>query len=175
MTLVLILFAALVLFWGLGAYNRLMRLRAAINSSWQQLEAPLRELAAESLALAAEGGLPSEGPAFEQLRETSEALQTALRAVSPAPYQAEPVAQLAIAHALQAAALQRVLALLEHHAAEESTERVQRVARLRTAQQQRQFGQQLFNGRVLAYNNAVAEVPTRVLAGLYGFHDAKTF
>jgi LemA protein len=175
MSLVLLILSALLLFWGLGAYNRLMRLRAAINSSWQQLEAPLQQLVGESLALAAEGGLPSEGPALEQLRETSEALQQQIRAVSPAPYQAEPVAQLAIAHALHAAALQRVLALLEHHAAEDPTERVQQVARLRTAQQQRLFGQQLFNGRVLAYNNAVAEVPTRALAGLYGFHDAKTF
>lgn len=175
MTTALIAILVLLLLWGLGAYNRLMRLRSAIISSWQQLEAPLQALAEESLALAQEGGLPSEGPAFEQLRETSDALLQALRSVSPAPFLAEPVAQLAIAHALQSAALQRVLALLEHHADEESTDRVQRVARLRTAQQQRKFGQQLFNGRVLAYNSAVAEVPTRALAGVYGFHDAKTF
>lgn len=177
MTLVLFVLAALILFWGLGAYNRLMRLRSAVSSSWQQLEAPLQALAQDGLQVAEAGPrwLPAEQPAFDALREQSQALQLALAAVSPAPYNAEPVAELAVAHALQASALQRVLALLEHHARDEDSERPRLIEHLRAAQKQREFGKQLFNGRVHAYNAAVAEVPTRALAGLYGFHDAKTF
>lgn len=176
MIIVLFVIAALLLFWGLGAYNRLMRLRAAIASSWQQLEAPLAQLASDGLQLAEDGPrwLPAEGPAFEALRSCSLELQQALQAVSANPAAADPVAQLAVAHALQASALQRVLALLEHPVHDDA-ERSQRLARLRTAQQQRDFGKQLFNQRVQLYNAAVAEVPTRALAGLYGFHDAKTF
>lgn len=176
MTLALIVFLALLLFWGLGAYNRLMRLRAAIASSWStHLEPPLRSLADDGLRLAEAGPawLPAEAPAFETLRQHSAELQQALKAVQPAPWLADPVAQLAVAQALQAAALQRVLALLEHQEAE--PERDTLVQGLRGARQQRDFGRQLFNQRVQAYNQAVGEVPTRALAGLYGFHDAKTF
>lgn len=178
MSLALLVLAALLLFWGLGAYNRLMRLRSAVASSWQaHLEPPLLQLAGESLQLATLGAdwLPVEAPAFEALRQQSLELQQALRAVQPAPWSAEPVAQLAIAQALQAAALQRVLALLEHLAHDHEAPRSELSQRLRQAQQQREFGRQLFNQRVQAHNLAIGELPTRVLAGLYGFHDAKTF
>lgn len=177
MTLVALFIAALLLFWGLGAYNRLMRLRNAIGGAWQQLEAPLLELV-EAGALLAEAGprwLPQEGGAFEALRQQGAELATALKAVSAAPFQADPVAQLAVAHALHASALQRVLALLELKGADEDPDRPALIARLRAAQQQRDFGRQLFNQRVAAFNEALAEVPTRALAGLYGFHDAKSF
>jgi LemA protein len=178
MTLLAFFIGALLLFWGLGAYNRLMRLRNAIGGAWQQLEAPLTELV-DAGALLAESGprwLPQEGPAFDALRVQGQELQTAIKAVRAAPHAADPVAQLAVAHALHASAQQRVLALLEHAVVEDGeAERLALIARLRAAQQQRDFGKQLFNQRVAAFNEAVAEVPTRALAGLYGFHDAKSF
>jgi LemA protein len=178
MSLVLLVIAALLLFWGLGAYNRIMRLRSAVASSWQaHLEPPLLQLANDGLRLAeaGPGWLPAEGPAFEALRQQSLDLQQALRAVQPGPWVADPVAQLAVAQALQASALQRVLALIEHHVQDHDAERSELTQLLRKAQQQREFGRQLFNQRVQAYNQAIGELPTRVLAGLYGFHDAKTF
>lgn len=178
MSLLLLVVAALLLFWGLGAYNRLMRLRSAVASSWQvHLEPPLQLLAGNGQRLAEVGPrwLPAEGPAFDALRQQSLDLQLAVRGVQPAPWSADPIAQLAVAQALQASALQRVLALLEHHAQDHDPERSELTQRLREAQQQREFGRQLFNQRVQAYNQAIGELPTRVLAGLYGFHDAKTF
>ena len=177
MTLALVVIAALLLFWGLGAYNRLMRLRNAVSSAWQQLDAPLSRLAAEGqkLADAASHGLPQEGSAVDALRATSLELLAAIKTVQPAPYAAESVSKLAVAHALQAAALQRVLALAEHAPDEAGSPLAPLVASLREAQQQREFGKQLFNQRVLVFNEALAEVPTRALAGLYGFHDAQRF
>lgn len=178
MTLSLLVIAALLLFWGLGAYNRLMRLRNAISGAWQQLEAPLTELvdAGGQLAEAGPRWLPQESGAFDALRVQGAELQTALKATSATPFAADPVAQLAVAHALHASALQRVLALLDPVVSEDGeAERRALIARLRAAQQQRDFGKKLFNGRVAIYNEALAEVPTRALAGLYGFHDAKSF
>lgn len=178
MTLALVITTALLVFWGLGAYNRLMRLRNAISSAWQQLEGGLAELAAAGLQLAEAGAhwLPQEGPALESLRLHSADLQAALKPAQTTPFAADPIAQAAVAHALHASALQRVLALLEHApAATGDPDYSSLVQRVRTAQQQREFGKQLFNGRVAFYNAAVAEVPTRALAGLYGFHDAKSF
>lgn len=178
MTLTLLVIGALLLFWGLGAYNRIMRLRAAVASSWQaHLEPPLLALANDGSRLAdvAVACLPAEGPAFETLRLQCQELQQAVRAVQAAPWVADPVAQLAVAQALHASALQRALALLEHHAHEADAQRDALVQALRQAKQQREFGRQLFNQRVQAYNQAIGELPTRVLAGLYGFHDAKTF
>lgn len=169
---------AVLVFWGLGAYHRLTRLRNGIGSAWQQLEPALRESVEAGLQLAEQGRtwLPSEGSAFETLGQTSQELQTAMQAVAARPHVAEPVARLAVAHALQAAALQRVRSLLALSVHEEyDAARRALLDRLKTAEQQRDFGRQFFNQRVQSYNAALAELPTRVLAGLYGFHDAGSF
>ena len=65
-----ILLLASLFVWGVGAYNRLMRLRNAISSSWEQFEAPLNELAQLGVRLADAGPrwLPQEASAFEALR-----------------------------------------------------------------------------------------------------------
>lgn len=170
--------AAILVFWGLGAYNRLMRLRNGIALAWQQLEPPLRELTGTGQQLAERGHawLPSEAPAFDTLGQTSLELQGALQAVAARPHVADPVARLAVAHALQAAALQRVRSLLALSLHDDhDAERQQLLSTLKQAEQQRDFGRQLFNQRVQSYNDALAELPTRALAGLYGFHDAGSF
>ena len=168
------LIAAVLFFWGLGAYNRLMRLRNGITAAWLQLEGPLRGMAETGQQLAESGPawLPAEGSAFEALRAASAELQTAAHAVGSKPFVADPVGQLAVASALQGSALQRVKALLELHARDDDTQRRTLLTALKAAEQQRDFGRQLFNQRVLAFNAALSEWPTRVLAGLYGFHDA---
>ncbi|MBH9551683.1 hypothetical protein [Inhella gelatinilytica] len=165
---------AVLVLWGVGAYNRLSRLRGSIASAWAQLEASLNELAQQGLKLAEEGPqwLPQEGAAFEALRTHSQELAAAVLAVKPKPHAAAPVAQLAVVHALHAAALQRVLALLTY---EEDAVCQALLDRLKQARQQRSFGQQLFNQRVDAFNTAIDELPTRLLAGLYGLHDAGRF
>lgn len=168
---------AVLLLWGIGAYNRLMRLRNAIVSSWAQLEAPLAELArlGQRLAELGPNWLPQEAAAFDALRAQSHDLQNAVQLVKARPYAAEPVGQLAVTQALHAAALQRVQALIEHHVHDEDAGRDELIAGLKLARQQREFGKQLFNTRVDLFNEAVAPLPTRVLAGLYGFHDAGKF
>lgn len=177
MVLLAWLLGGVLLLWSLGAYNRLMRLRNAISSSWEQFEAPLNDLAQLGIRLADAGPrwLPQEASAFDALRSQSTDLQAAVQAVKPRPYAADPVGQLAVTHALQAAALQRVQALLEHHAHDEDSERPALIEAIKQARQQRDFGKQLFNQRVDLFNEAIDQLPTRVLAGVYGFHDARKF
>lgn len=172
------LLAAVLVFWGLGAYNRLMRLRNGIALAWQQLEPALRELCEVGAALAEQGlaWLPSEASAFDNLRLAGDELQAAMQAVGARPHSAEPVARLAVAHALHAAALQRVRSLLALAAPDDQdAERRSLLERQKRAEPPRDFARQLFNQRVQAFNQALAELPTRLLAGLYGFHDAGSF
>lgn len=172
------LLLALLVFWGLGAYHRLMRLRGGIGSAWQQVEPALKTLGSGGQQLGERGRawLPAEGPALDTLAQTSTDLLAAVQAVAARPHAAEPVAQLAVAHALQAAALQRVrslLALVEHD--EPDAERRTLLVSLQAAEQQRDFARQLFNQRVQGFNAAQAAWPTRALVGLFGFHDAGSF
>lgn len=172
------LLLALGLLWGLGAYNRLMRLRNAIAQAWAQLEPALTEIARGALGLAdgGAGWLPAESAAFEALRQAAEGLQAAVAQLARAPHQAEASAQLAVAVAVLAAALQRVRSLLALNAHDDDDAGRQALLdALKTAEAQRDFGRQLFNQRVQAFNEALAEWPTRVLAGPYGFHDAGRF
>ncbi len=169
---------AVLLLWGLGAYNRLMRLRNGIALAWQQLEPALAELRAVGAQLAERGPawLPSEGPAFDNLRQAGEELAAAVQAVAARPHSADAAARLAVAHALHAAALQRVRGLLALGVGDEhDADRQALLARLKQAEPPRDFARQLFNQRVQAFNLALDELPTRLLAGLFGFHDAGSF
>ncbi|MBB5202802.1 LemA protein [Inhella inkyongensis] len=172
------LLLGVLLLWGLGAYSRLMRLRSAIASAWAQLEAPLQELSRQGLALAEAGPrwLPAESSAFEALRQHSTDLGAAVQAAGSRPHAADPMAQLAVTHALHAAALQRARALLEHHAGnDEDAGWPALLAALKQAGQQRDFGRQLFNQRVELFNQAIDELPTRLLCGVFDLHDAGKF
>jgi LemA protein len=175
--IVLVATAALLVFWMLGAHNRLVALRNAIGAAWAQVDEPLQQRAAALTPLAS--GLRSHLPdehgtldavvvALAQVRAASDALR--LRPAAAAPARA-----LAAAESALSAALARLLALLEQrpeiHA---DGSLAAHLATLRDATQRLAFARQLFNNASGAYNEAARQFPTRVLARLFGFGAAGT-
>jgi len=168
---------ALLFFWGVGAYNRLMQLRNAIGDAFRQLE---RHLAERSEVCTRIIGvltplIPEEAPSFDALANAEAESTSAVQAVRGKPYAGEPVGQLAVASALHAAALARISAMLELHPELHGEPGVDDlVDELKLIERQRAFARQLFNQAVTKYNEAQSQFPTRVLAGLYGFNEART-
>jgi LemA protein len=151
--------AALLFFWGVGAYNRLMSLRNAIGEAFVQLDAHLKDRgeACDKLLAAVAPRLPSEQATFD------------------APWAPDPVGSLAVASALHAAALTRLMSLLDHQAELRSETEVDAlVSELKLIERQRAFARQVFNQAVSQYNEALQQFPTRVLANLYGFGEARS-
>jgi LemA protein len=167
--------AAVLVFWMLGAYNRLVALRNAIGTAWQQVDEALarRGEAVAPLVAALRDGLVGEGAALDALLAGQAQVAAAADALRPRPVLAEPAQALVRAEALMGAASARVLALLEMQAELRASAAVATpVATLREAEPRLAFARQVFNEAVQAYNEAVRQWPTQALARLYGFGTA---
>lgn len=169
--------AALLLFWAVGAYNRLMRLRNAIGLAYGQLDQQLvqrAELGARLQAMA-QPVLVNEQATFDALEHAQAEAQTAAQAARGKPYKGDPVASLAVAVALHGAALTRLASLTEHHGELGHQAEVRTLLEeLRLSERQRAFARQAFNQAVVAYNEALAQFPTRIVASLFGFGEARS-
>jgi LemA protein len=169
--------AALLMFWMLGAHNRLVALRNDIGAAWAQLDEPLQRRAATVVPLVAgvRGYLADEQGALDAVLAALAMVQMAAHALRPHPAHAPQAAALTSPEAALAAALARLLSLVEHRTdiAADAT-LVPHLAALRDAGQRLGFARQLFNDAVQRYNDAARQFPTRLLSSLFGFSAAGT-
>jgi len=65
--------------------------------------------------------------------------------------------------------------MLEHHAElREHADLYALVDELKMVERRRTFSRQLFNQAVWQFNEAITQFPTRILASLYGFREARS-
>jgi len=168
---------AVLLFWCIGAYNRVMLLRNEIARAFAQLDDALTRRFAhgELLLERLRERLPSEQASLDALAAAQAEAKSATQAVRARPHAAEPVAQLAIASAVHGAALTRLVSLVEHHAELSADPDLGgAVDELKMIERQRAFSRQVFNQAVDAYNLAIRQFPTRVLMSFVGFTEARS-
>lgn len=169
--------AGALFFWSVGAYNRLMALRNAVGDAFAQFDAHLKQRSelCEKLLAAVAPRLPSEQATFDALVSAQAESQAAAQSARGKPWAPDPVGSLAVASALHAAALTRLLSLLDHQAELRSEAEIDGlVGELKLVDRQRAFTRQVFNQAVAQYNEALNQFPTRVLANLYGFKEARS-
>jgi LemA protein len=175
--LLLIAGAALLVFWMLGAHNRLVALRNEIIAAWAQVDEPLQRRGAALLALVEvlRGHFSEEHGALDALQAAQAQVQAAADALRLRPALAPRAAALAGAEATLQAALARVLALLEQRASlAAGDELAPQLAALRDTAQRMAFARQLFNDTAGRYNEAARQFPTRLMSSLFGFGVAGT-
>lgn len=167
---------AILVFWMIGAYNRLVALRTAIGAAWAQFEEPLERQRAviDALLQALAPQLAEDAPALDALRGAMLQVQASAEAVRARPIAAHRMAAFVTAEQVLGAALARVLALLEHHPAlrDETPAVTQGLQALRDLEPRLTFARQLFNEAAQAYNDAARQWPTRLLTHLFGFGTA---
>lgn len=175
--LVLIGLAAVVVFWMVGAYNRVMALRNRIVQAWTQVDEPLRRRR-ETLPLllaVLRAEWPEEQGAVEAAAQAQQQAAGAADAMKAKPAHAAAAAQFVAAERQLASAMVRLRALLDHHAPLRGRDDVAGWLReLQEADQRLVFARQLFNDAVATYNTAAHQWPTRLLVLLYGLQDAGT-
>ncbi|MBO9686720.1 LemA family protein [Roseateles chitosanitabidus] len=168
---------AVLLFWCIGAYNRVMLLRGDIAKAFAQFDDALtrRFTQADLLLEKLRERLPSEQASLDALAAAQAEAKAAAQAVRSRPHAADPVAQLAVAAAVHGAALTRLVSLVEHHAELSADPDLGgAVDELKLIERQRAFSRQVFNQAVTAYNEAVRQFPTRVLMSFVGFGEARS-
>jgi LemA protein len=164
--------AAVVVFWIVGAYNRLVRLRsdlvarfAVVDERYRQRHALLdRQLELLSTALAAAA------PRLDALRAACRQADTAREHARARPGAASAVTSLRVAEDILADARSRlpVQSVV-------GTDLPELNAKLATSDTALSFARAEFNAAVVAYNEALRQFPTLLVARLFDFRSAAVF
>ena len=167
--------AAVMGLWILGAHNRLVRLRQAVNAAY----APIDELLRRRHALLAElieASTPQLADQAEAIAAVDAARLQARAAADHAaqrPAHADRLASLVLAEQVLRSASSRLVALVKARAALRADARVREVmASLSTTQHRLSAARHAFKATVLDYNRNAQQFPTRFVAAMFGFRDA---
>jgi len=167
--------AAVLVFWMVGAYNRLVALRNAIGAGWQHVDEVLRQRGAAIVPLVAalREPLAAEHGALEALLAAERQVRGAADALGARPVMASLAAAFVGAEAGMASASSRLLALITQQPELGASDAVAPHRKvLEETAARLAFARQLFNDAAGAYNAAARQFPTRLLVRLYGFGTA---
>lgn len=159
--------AAVLLFWLIGAKNRLVALRNGIADAWTKVQAALdqRGAAVEPLVAALREPMAAEQGALDTWAAAHAEARKAATALSARPVDEARSQAWLSAEAALAAAASRVLALLDQHADLRQQDPVAALAQSwREGQARLPFARQLFNEAATAYNDALGVFPTPLVA-----------
>jgi LemA protein len=168
--------AAVLGFWVLGAYNRLVALRNAVAAAWAQADEAQRRRGegTEKLIAALRAPLAAEQGALDALWSAQAGVARAAGALSARPLVAANAAAWVEAERNLGAAAARVFALADGHAEALAGDAAVAAARAAWAEseQRLRFASQLYNDAAAAYDEAIATFPTSLLSPAFGFRAA---
>ena len=181
---------AIAMFWALGAYNRLMRLRSAVVQAFGSFDAHMvRQLAFLGEVDASHAAQAPElagaaAPEMAALHGAATQLSASLAMARARPLKPDAVAALAAAREVLHACWQKVdrgmpaLSVAATPAGADSAVVPPSVPRALGARwqelvQQNEQAIGVFNDAVLHYNAAIAQFPASVLAWVFGFKAAR--
>ncbi len=163
---------AVLLFWSVGAYNRLVKLRAQAKTSFMQLHEQL--LLYPALVRGSFLALNNEGPAAQVgLVGAAEQYASSLQIAQVQCLDVPAIRALLTAHEILFASWSRLRAEPPDLAGELVPEALE--LQWQKIEQQVERPREEFNACVNRYNLAIAEFPAHWLAGLFRFKPAQNF
>ena len=169
--------AAVLLFWAVGAYNRLVSLRNDISRAFVPVDAQMRQrhLLLEQWVDALRPLLAHDPQAPDAVLAACSQLQAACDVVRSRPSAARPMASLRLAEETLAEARNRLRAQLPAKPEMLAGVGVTVLGEeLTAADNTLNFARRQFNEATQSYNDALDQFPTWVIAGLFGFRGAGT-
>jgi LemA protein len=148
-------------------YNRLVRLRNAVDNAWAQVEVQLKRRwdLIPNLVETVKGYAAHERETFEAVTQARTRAQ-----------QAQTPAETAQAEGILGAALGRLLAVAEAYPELQADENFRQLqSELAETENRVAVSRQVYNDVVLTFNNAIQTFPGVVLAGPFGFTPREFF
>lgn len=171
-TLVSIVLLAVLVFWAVGAYNRLVRLKNIIANAFGQIDVQLKRRydLIPNLVEAARKYLQHEQATLEAVIAARNQARSASDAVRSRPGKADAVIALAAAEQTLDGSLGRLFALAEAYPDLKADQTIRELSEELTSTENKVgFARQSYNDAVLDYNNAQGQFPALLLARLFGF------
>ena len=170
--LIFIALLALLVFWAMGAYNRLVRLKNVIANAFGQIDVQLKRRydLIPNLVEAAKKYLQHERDTLEAVTLARNRARAASDAVRSRPASAQAVTALAAAEQALDGSLGRLFAVAEAYPELKADQTIRELMEELTRTENKvTFARQAFNDAVLDYNNAQGQFPAVVLARMFGF------
>lgn len=176
-TIIYIAGLALLIFWVVGAHNRLVRLKNSIAKAFGPVDLQLKRRydLITGLVEVAEKYLQHERATLDDLVTARNRARTASDVVRSRPANAQAVTTLAASEQTLDDSLERLFAVA-HVWPEMKTDEAMRGVRseLANIDNQMAFASHAYNGEVLNYNHAHGQFPVLVVARLFSFVPAAT-
>ena len=159
--------AVVVLFAGIGIYNRLVTLRNRVDNAWSQIDVQLRRRydLIPNLVETVKGYAAHE-------RETLEAVVAARGAAMSA----QTVAEHSQAENILSGTLKSLFALAEAYPDLKANQNFLMLQEeLSGTESKIAYARQFYNDSVMSYNTATQTVPSSIVAGMFGFKQREYF
>lgn len=175
----LVIFLVIVLaigFWLIGLYNGLVRARNQYKNAFSQIDVQLhrRHDLIPNLVETAKGYMAHEKDTLEAVINARNSAISAGKTAQGNPGDADAMMALAASENQLSSALGRLFALAEAYPDLKANENMMQLSEeLTTTENKIAFARQAYNDAVTAFNNLVETFPSSIIAGMFGFVQAK--
>jgi LemA protein len=167
---------ALIVFWVIGAYNRLVSLRNVFKNAFAQIDVQLKRRydLIPNLVETAKAYMKHERETLEAVIKARAGAVAANTAAAANPADPTAMKQLVTAEAALTGALGKLFALAEAYPDLKANQNMtQLTEELTSTENKIAFARQAFNDSVMSYNTAVEQFPSNVVAGVFSFRQAE--
>jgi LemA protein len=167
---------AVVVFWAIGAYNRLVDLRNRFKNAFAQIDVQLKRRydLIPNLVDTAKGYMKHERETLEAVIKARNSAVTANAAASANPGNPAAMQGLMGAEAALTGALSKLFALAEAYPDLKANQNMMQLSEELTGTENKiAFSRQAFNDSVMTYNTAAQQFPSNVIAGMFSFTPAE--
>ena len=173
--MVILVLIALVAFFFIGQYNRLVTARNAFKNAFAQIDVQLtrRYDLIPNLVETAKGYMKHERETLEAVIKARNSALAGLKAASTDPGNAAAVAQLSGAEAQLGGALGRLFALAEAYPDLKANQNMMQLSEELTSTENKvAFARQAYNDAVMVYKNKQDTFPSNLVASTFSFAPA---
>jgi LemA protein len=174
--IVVLVIIAVVVFWAVGAYNRLVSLRNKFRNAFAQIDVQLKRRydLIPNLVETAKAYMKHERETLENVIKARNTAVSANAAASADPGSASAIQGLVAAEGALSGALSRLFALAEAYPDLKANQNMMQLTEELTGTENKiSFARQAFNDAVMSYNTASQQFPTNVIASAFSFAPAE--
>jgi LemA protein len=174
--LVFLAIVALIVFWAIGMYNRLVNERNRVRNAFAQIDVQLtrRHDLIPNLVEAVKGYMKHERETLDAVISARNAAVRDLDAAKSDPANANAIRQLGESEGVLSGALGRLFALAEAYPDLKANQNMMQFQEeLASTENKVAFARQAFNDAVMGYNNSVENFPNNIVAGMFKFEKSE--
>ena len=163
---------AVIVFWAIGAYNRMVSLRNRFKNAFSQIDVQLKRRydLIPNLVETAKGYMKHERETLEAVIAARNQAVTANTKAGLDPSDAASVQQLAAAEGTLNASLGKLFALSESYPDLKANENMMQLSEELTSTENKiAFARQAYNDSVMQYNTGTEQFPGSMIANMFGF------